>query len=73
MVPLIGGSASPARLLSFRGMGFLEELLRATLGDAQDKVMAGGTPANPAKLEEIQRPKVRRASLSRTSVGSSFE
>ena len=28
-----------------------EDLLRATLGSDEDKVMAGGTPANPAAPE----------------------
>ena len=52
MVSLIAGSASPTRLL-FSGisMGFIEDwLLLATLGSDEDKVMAGGTPANPATL-----------------------
>jgi hypothetical protein len=52
MVSLIAAPASPPRLL-FSGirMGFvLDELLLVALGRNQDKVMAGGTPANPAAL-----------------------
>ena len=40
-----------ACLLSFRCMdGIYLQLLLATHGVARDKVMAGGTPANPATL-----------------------
>ena len=41
-----------ARLLPFRYIDgiVLEEFLLATLGVEMDKVMAGGTPANPATL-----------------------
>jgi hypothetical protein len=50
--PLIAGSASPTRLLSFRGIGFIQDwFLHATIGRLENKVMAGGTPANPAALE----------------------
>jgi hypothetical protein len=37
-------------LLSFRGIGFSESFSSRRLGDIWDKVMAGGTPANPATL-----------------------
>jgi len=52
--PLIGGWASPTRLLSFRyidGICFREFLL-ATLESVGDKVMAEETSANPATLVE---------------------
>jgi hypothetical protein len=41
-----------ARLLSFRYIDgvFLEEFLIAMIESVRDKVMAGGTPANPATL-----------------------
>ncbi len=52
VVSLIAGSASPSRLLfSGRRMGLvLEEFSSPRLGVIRDKVMAGGTPANPATL-----------------------
>jgi hypothetical protein len=40
--PLIGGSATPTRFLSFRGDVTFEEFLHATLEDIGDKVTPTG-------------------------------
>jgi hypothetical protein len=51
--PLIARAAAPQALLSFRArMGlFKKEFSSPRLRVKVDKVMAGGTPANPAALE----------------------
>ena len=50
--PLIARSASPTGLLSLRYIDGidLDGFLLATRGSDENKVMAGGTPANPATL-----------------------
>jgi hypothetical protein len=53
--PLIGGSAAPTRLLSFRyidGLCFRRDFSSPRIGVIKVKVMAGGTPANPATMEK---------------------
>jgi ribosomal protein S12 methylthiotransferase accessory factor YcaO len=46
-------AASPQALLSFRLLDRINYglVLHATIGRMEDKVMAGGTPANPASLD----------------------
>jgi len=57
--PLIARAALPQALLSFRlldGTYFGNSSLHAMLGVDRDKVMAGGTPANPATLGSQPEP-----------------
>ena len=58
MVPLIGGSAAPTRLLSLRYIDglVLEASSMPCIGVIENKVMAGGTPANPATLAKWALP-----------------
>jgi hypothetical protein len=70
MVPLIARAASPQALLSLRyieGTYFRIRSPRDACGEV-DKVMAGGTPANPAALVvDCQHPKSLAISILWTS------
>ena len=51
MVPLIARAASPQALLSLPGLDLLRIISPRDEGSEAYKVMAGGTPANPARLD----------------------